>query len=78
MDRFLICENSRCRFLLDRRINGRSQGAVQHILKKCPSCGSSWSLTCPSCGQALAVKSVQGQLHSVCCDSKNQPGAAAA
>jgi hypothetical protein len=78
MVRFLICNNSACRFLLDRRINGGTLDGVQRIVKQCPSCGGSWSSTCPSCGQALAVKSVQGLPHSVCCERKSQSGAAAA
>jgi hypothetical protein len=78
MDRFLVCASSKCRFVLDRRINGASLDGVQDIVKKCPSCGASWSTTCPSCGQALAVKLVRGLPHSVCCDRKSHAGAAAA
>jgi predicted nucleic acid-binding Zn ribbon protein len=78
MDRFLICDNSKCRFMLDRRINGRSLDGLQHMVRQCPSCGGSWSSTCPSCGQALAVKLVGGLPHSVCCDRKSHHGSAAA
>lgn len=78
MDHFLICDNPRCRFILDRRLNGKSLDGPQFILKKCPSCGGSWSSTCPSCGQALAVKLVDGLPHISCCQAKTHSTAAAA
>lgn len=70
MNRFLICDNPKCRFMLDRRLNGQSLDGVQSILKNCPSCGADWSSNCPSCGQALAVKLIDGLPHSSCCERK--------
>lgn len=70
MDRFLVCDNPKCRFILDRRLNAKSLDGAQSILKKCPSCGGSWSSSCPSCGQPLAVKSVHGLPHITCCAPK--------
>jgi hypothetical protein len=70
MERFLICSNPKCHFVLDRRINGGSSDGAQLILKKCPACGGGWSSTCPSCAHALAVKLVAGLPQSVCCDRK--------
>ncbi len=70
MEHFLICNNSECHFVLDRRINGRSLDGAQLILKKCPACGGDWSSTCPSCAQALVVKLVAGLPQSGCCDRK--------
>ena len=70
MERFLICKNSKCRFVLDRRINGKSLDGAHLLLMECPACGGAWSTTCPSCAQALAVKMVDGLPHSVCCDRK--------
>jgi len=78
MERFLICNNPKCHFVLDRRINGKSLDGAQLILKKCPACGSDWSSTCPSCNQALAVKLVAGLPYSVCCDHKPHANARAA
>lgn len=77
MERYLICENLKCRFVLDRRIDGKSlDGAA--ILKKCPACGGAWSSTCPSCSQTLAIK-LAGELpHTVCCDRKPNAKARAA
>jgi hypothetical protein len=54
MARYLNCENSRCRFILDRRMNGKLLGDPQLILKKCPECGGAWSCTCPCCAAADA------------------------
>lgn len=78
MTRFLICDNPQCRFIMDLRVNGRTLNGTQFILKKCPSCGGSWSPTCPSCHQALVVKEVRGLPHSACCQSRPAAGARAA
>lgn len=72
---YLVCSNSKCLFLLDRRVIGRSHDAADNLINKCPSCGGSWSSTCPSCGQVLEVKTVDGRPQRVCCASKNQPTA---
>jgi hypothetical protein len=68
MERFMVCDNPGCRFILDRRINGKSRDGAQLVLKKCPACGGDWSAACPSCNQPLATKLVAGLPHSVCCD----------
>jgi hypothetical protein len=78
MERFLICNNPSCRFVLDHRVNGKSVNGAQLILKKCPACGGAWSSTCPSCAQALSVKMVGELPHSVCCDRKPAASARAA
>jgi hypothetical protein len=78
MVHFLICENPKCRFILDRRLNGRSRGEPQLIVKKCPDCGAGWSATCPTCHQPLAVKFVGGAPHTVCCARKPHVKAQAA
>jgi predicted amidophosphoribosyltransferase len=70
MSSFMICTNASCRFLLDRRLNGRSMDGVRKIVKTCPDCGGDWSSTCPGCGQALAVKITNGLPHSVCCEHR--------
>jgi len=70
MNRFLVCSNAKCCFLLDRRINGSSADGLQQVLTKCPDCGSQFSSTCPSCGEALAVRSVAGRPRRVCCNAK--------
>lgn len=78
MERFVVCNNPSCRFILDRRIDGKSLDGAQLILKKCPACGGDWSLTCPACSQALATKVVGGLPHSVCCEGKPNAKARAA
>jgi hypothetical protein len=78
MERFLVCNNPSCHFVLDRRVNGKSQDGAQLILKKCPACGGNWSATCPSCAHSLAVKLVAGLPHAVCCDRKPHADARAA
>lgn len=78
MERFLICKNPKCRFVLDRHIDGKSLDGAHLILTKCPACGETWSTTCPSCARALAVKIVDGLPHSVCCDRRPAANARAA
>lgn len=78
MERFLVCNNPKCHFILDRRLNGRSLDGAQLILKKCPACGGGWSSTCPSCSQALVMKWVGGLPKSACCDHKPRAAARAA
>ena len=78
MDYFLVCNNSKCHFVLDRRINGISVDGAHLILKKCPACGGDWSTTCPSCAQDLAVRLVGGLPRIVCCERKPAANARAA
>lgn len=78
MDHLLICENPSCRFVLDRRINGKLLGNPQLILKKCPACRGEWSSICPFCGQSLTVKLINGLLHLTCCGKRLHPEAKAA
>jgi len=72
MTRFLICSNSKCHFILDLRLSGRSIDGLPIGIRTCPSCDGSWSTTCPSCRQALEVKFVAGRPSRVCCDSKRR------
>lgn len=78
MAHFLICDNPRCRFIMDLRVNGRTLNGTQFIVKKCPACGGNWSANCPSCNQALAVRLIGGLPHSVCCEHKPSTGSRAA
>jgi hypothetical protein len=68
MTHFAICKNEGCRFVLDRRVNGKSLDLSPSILKECPACGSPWSSTCPYCGQDLAIKLTRGVPHTACCN----------
>jgi hypothetical protein len=77
MNRFSICKNPRCRFVLDRGVNGESLENPQ-FLKKCPVCGSGWSSTCPSCNGALTITFVGGLPHYACCGQKVHAEAKAA
>jgi hypothetical protein len=70
VDKYLVCSNTGCRFILDRRVNGTSLDGVQKILKTCPACSSDWSISCPYCAQALTVHFIHGLPHSACCGHK--------
>jgi hypothetical protein len=77
MERFLVCDNSKCRFILDNRINGRGSDRSQFMLKHCPECGGNWSSSCPSCSREIALKFVGGLPHFTCCDGTAQAKAKA-
>jgi predicted amidophosphoribosyltransferase len=70
MDKYLVCSNPGCLFILDRRVNGTSLDGVQKILKTCPACGSDWSSSCPYCADPLTVNFVEGLPCSACCGHK--------
>jgi hypothetical protein len=55
MQSFLVCENSRCRMVLDLRENGRVMRRWELIIDECPECGGRWSSNCPFCGKSLEV-----------------------
>jgi hypothetical protein len=75
MARFLICINAKCRFVLDRRMNGSSLDGVQKILRSCPACNADWSSLCPSCDRTLDVTFVAGRPVSACCRHSLRPEA---
>jgi hypothetical protein len=78
MNHFLVCENPRCRFILDRRVNGQSLDGARKILKECPACGGNWSSSCAFCGRVLIVSFVNGLPHTACCRHKLRAEAKAA
>jgi len=78
MDIYLICKNQSCRFVIDRRVNGKSLDIPQLILKECPACGSAWSSTCPSCSRALTIKFADGLPRLGCCGQRLRAEAKAA
>ena len=78
MDKYLVCSNPACRFVLDRGLNGTSLDGVQKILKTCPACGSDWSSSCPFCSEPLTVNFIDGLPSSACCGHKLRAGLLAA
>jgi len=75
MQHFMVCENPKCRFILDRRLNGTSTDGVLRVLRKCPDCGHAWSSNCPFCSQSLEMKFVAGTPRTVCCGQPLRPEA---
>jgi predicted RNA-binding Zn-ribbon protein involved in translation (DUF1610 family) len=55
METFLICENPKCRFVLDLGEKGRVASRRRAVLNDCPECGHQWSRTCPFCSHPLGV-----------------------
>ena len=56
MERFLICKNPLCRFVVDLRTEeNRTLQLSDLIISQCPECGDEWSSQCPFCLQALDV-----------------------
>jgi hypothetical protein len=55
MDYFLICTNSKCRFLINLRQGAHVLRRSQLVIDQCPECGYPWSGYCPLCGRPLEV-----------------------
>ena len=54
MERFLICKNPLCRFVIDLRTKENQVVQLSDlIISQCPDCGQEWSPQCPFCLQAL-------------------------
>jgi hypothetical protein len=70
MENFLICENSKCRFVVDLREGGSVLSRSQIVLNECPECGQPWSTVCPFCSQALDVGLLGGLPHCSHCHRK--------
>ena len=80
MERYLICENPRCRFVLDLgelRLNGAVPPRLKPLLSKCPDCGRPWSGKCPFCVQPLEVAWHSDLPHCSHCRGKLQAQPAA-
>ena len=71
-DRFLICENSRCRFVLDLFAEGKMLSRRSLHLSNCPECGATWSLQCPFCSHTLEVTWIEELPHCGRCLQKLQ------
>ena len=52
---FLICANSRCRFLIDLRQRSNQAIGSEVGPSACPECSGKWSCHCPFCAQQLKV-----------------------
>jgi transcription elongation factor Elf1 len=72
MESFLICENPRCRMVLDLRENGHVLPRSEIVVHECPECGSPWSSTCPFCTKPLEVDWPDGLPHCSDCRQKFQ------
>jgi hypothetical protein len=77
MERFSVCKNPQCRFVLDRG-GSRDSAENQQFLKECPACGSGWSSACPFCNQSLDISFVAGLPISACCRRRPRAEARAA
>jgi hypothetical protein len=53
MQCFLICTNSKCRFIVNLREGGQVLERSKILVDECPECGHSWSSYCPFCGRPL-------------------------
>ena len=70
MENFLICENAKCRFVIDLREGGTLLSRSQILLNECPECGHPWSTECPHCSEPLDVALVTGLPHCSHCHRK--------
>jgi hypothetical protein len=70
LEKYLICENPQCRFVISLRENNRFVQRSELILSACPECNSRWSGHCPFCFQTLEVV---WQNKYPCCSHCAQP-----
>jgi hypothetical protein len=76
MNHYLECSSPKCRFVLDLRIDGKSNGHWRFILSKCPECGEKWSSSSPMSRDALAAHWQSKLPPCSCCSRKVQVQAA--
>jgi DNA-directed RNA polymerase subunit RPC12/RpoP len=70
MPRYLICNNPRCRFVLDLQISGKALRRSRVPLSECPECGSGWSTSCPFCAQPLNLAWHDQRPHCAHCSRR--------
>jgi hypothetical protein len=70
MPRYLICDNPRCRFVLDLQVSGKQLRLSRLPLSDCPECGSEWSASCPFCVQPLNLAWRDQRPHCARCDRR--------
>lgn len=76
MENFLICQNPKCRFVIDLGKNGHGSRLQVRILHQCPDCGHPWSSACPFCSHPLQVAWPDKLPHCSSCHRKLQAEAA--
>ena len=64
----LICQNAKCRFLLDLREAGPAIRRSSLVVNGCPECGQPWSSRCPYCSQQLDVLWMDNRAHCAACN----------
>jgi hypothetical protein len=55
MESFLICSNSKCRYLINLREGAQVLERSKLVLDECPECGHPWSSYCLFCRRPLDV-----------------------
>jgi uncharacterized OB-fold protein len=53
MEYFLICTNTKCRFIVNLREGVQVLEGSKLVINECPKCGHPWSSDCPFCGRTL-------------------------
>ena len=76
MNHYLECSSPKCRFVLDLRVDGKSNGHAPFILSKCPVCNEKWSSRSPMSREALGEHWQAKLPPCSCCNRKVQVQAA--
>jgi hypothetical protein len=76
MNHYLVCNNAKCRFVLDVRINGTRTGHAQFFPNSCPQCGKKWSSHRPLPFRALSAEGRDKLPYCSCCRRKKHRVAA--
>jgi DNA-directed RNA polymerase subunit RPC12/RpoP len=75
MESFLICTNSKCRYLINLRDGAHALERSKIVLDECPKCGYAWSSYCPFCGRPLETIQRGDLFHCLHCNEILQPTA---
>jgi uncharacterized Zn finger protein (UPF0148 family) len=75
MEYFLICTNTKCRFIVNLREGVQVLEGSKLVINECPKCGQPWSSDCPFCGRTL--EAIQRDKLSRClrCNRELRPDA---
>jgi predicted amidophosphoribosyltransferase len=75
MEYFLICTNTKCRFIVNLREGAQVLERSKLVIDECPECGHPWSSCCPFCGRPLEAIRRGNLSHCLHCGRELRPDA---
>jgi len=75
MEYFLICTNSKCRFIVNLREGVQVLERSKLVIDERPECGHPWSSDCPFCGRPLEATGQGNLSRCLRCNRELRPDA---